>query len=77
MSFNDKKYLDWAIEKIVTWDQEEPISGAIYIHGDKDMVFTHSCQGNCIVLKGGTHIMIINRFKWFNEHLPRLILDNP
>ena len=74
LSVNDKRYLDWAIEKVVTWDQEEPFPGAIYIHGDKDMVFTHSCQGDCIVLEGGTHIMIINRFKWFNEHLPDLIL---
>lgn len=77
LSVNDKKYLDWAIEKIINWEQEEPFPGAIYIHGDKDMVFTHSCQGNCIVLKGGTHIMIINRFRWFNENLPKLILDNP
>ncbi|WP_111683939.1 alpha/beta hydrolase [Winogradskyella tangerina] len=73
LSVSDKVYLDWAIKQVVCWDQEEPHPEAIYIHGDKDIVFPHSCQGDCIVLKGGTHIMIINKFKWFNENLPKLI----
>jgi hypothetical protein len=27
-----------------------------------------------MVLKGGTHVMIVSKFKWFNENLPKLIL---
>lgn len=73
LSVNDTVYLDWAIKQVVCWEQEEPNPGAIYIHGDKDMVFPHSCTGNCIIIKGGTHIMIINKYKWFNENLPKLI----
>jgi esterase/lipase len=73
LSVNDKTYLDWSIKQVVCWDQEEPNSDAIYIHGDKDIVFPNSCEGNCIVIKGGTHIMIINKYKWFNENLPKLI----
>ncbi|WP_426429889.1 alpha/beta hydrolase [Winogradskyella sp. HB-48] len=73
LSVNDTVYLDWAIKQVVCWEQEEPLPDAIYIHGDKDMVFPHSCTGNCIVIKGGTHIMIINKYKWFNENLPKLI----
>ena len=73
LSVNDKRYLDWAIKEVVCWDQEAPNPDAIYIHGDKDMVFPHSCQGDCIVVKGGSHIMILNKYKWFNENLPKLI----
>ncbi|MAB49700.1 MAG: alpha/beta hydrolase [Flavobacteriaceae bacterium] len=73
LSVNDTVYLDWAIKQVVCWKQEEPNPDAIYIHGDKDMVFPHSCTGNCIIIKGGTHIMIINKYKWFNENLPKLI----
>jgi predicted nucleic acid-binding protein len=73
LSVNDKTYLDWAIKQVVCWDQEEAHAEAIYIHGDNDAVFPHSCGGNCIVIKGGTHIMIINKYKWFNENLPKLI----
>jgi hypothetical protein len=73
LSVNDTVYLDWAIKQVVCWEQEEPNPDAIYIHGDKDMVFPHSCTGNCVIIKGGTHIMIINKYKWFNENLPKLI----
>ena len=73
LSVDDTVYLDWAIKQVVCWGQEEPHPEAIYIHGDKDIVFPHSCEGKCIVIKGGTHIMIINKYKWFNENLPKLI----
>ena len=75
LSVRDKDYLDWAIEQIIFWKQENPNPNAIYIHGEKDAVFPNSCQGNCIVVKEGTHIMIINKFKWFNENLPKLICN--
>ncbi|WP_299126970.1 alpha/beta hydrolase [uncultured Winogradskyella sp.] len=73
LSVSDKTYLDWAIKQVVCWEQEKPHPKAIYIHGDKDIVFPHSCGGNCIVIKGGTHILIINKYKWFNKNLPKLI----
>jgi len=75
LSVNDKRYLDWAIEQVVCWDQEESLSNAIHIHGEKDAVFPHRCLGDCTVVKGGTHIMIINKYKWFNENLPKIILS--
>lgn len=75
LSVNDKYYLDWSIEQVVNWNQTEIIPEAIHIHGEKDLVFPHHCLGDCITIKGGTHIMIIDRFKWFNKNLPQLILD--
>jgi esterase/lipase len=75
LSVSDKQYLDWSIENVIEWDQEAPNKEAIYIHGDKDAVFPNSCEGDCIVIKGGTHIMIINKYKWFNENLPKLMLQ--
>jgi esterase/lipase len=73
LSVTDKTYLDWSIKQIVNWDQEQPHPDAIYIQGDKDLVFPHTCDDRCIIIKGGTHIMILNKFKWFNENLPKLI----
>jgi len=75
LSVNSKAYLDWAIKQVVCWDQVEPPTGVIQIHGEKDGVFTNSCKGNCIIVKGGTHIMIINKYKWFNDNLPKLIVS--
>lgn len=73
LSVTDKRYLDWAIKEVVCWQQEAPLSYAVYIHGDKDGVFPHSCTEDTIVIKGGTHIMILNKYKWFNENLPGLL----
>ncbi|WP_035084552.1 alpha/beta hydrolase [Aquimarina latercula] len=73
LSVNDKTYLDWAIEKIVCWDQEEVIDGIVHIHGSKDIVFPISYIDNCITVEKGTHVMIINRARWFNKHLPEII----
>ena len=76
LSVNDSKYLSWAIENMVCWNQEKSDPNIIHIHGDSDAVFPIKNISNCITIKGGTHIMIINKYKWFNENLPHIILEN-
>jgi branched-subunit amino acid aminotransferase/4-amino-4-deoxychorismate lyase len=44
--------------------------------GDVDEVFPIQYIQDCIEIKGGSHIMILNKFKWFNENLPKIILEN-
>ena len=39
LSVRDQKYLDWSIDKIVNWDQEEPIKNVVHIHGTNDLIF--------------------------------------
>ena len=75
LSVRDKKYLDWAIENTLIWTQKKANENVIHIHGDADKVFPIKHIQNCIEIKGGTHIMIINKFKWLNENLPKLILN--
>ncbi len=75
LSVNDKRYLDWAIEQVINWNQEEAMPEVIHVHGEKDAVFPYANIKECIAVKGGTHIMIINKYKWFNENLPQLILS--
>jgi hypothetical protein len=76
LSIHDSKYLSWAIKQMVCWNQDNHPSDIIHIHGDNDAVFPIKNIPNCIAVKGGTHIMIINKYKWFNENLPRIILEN-
>ena len=75
LSVRDKKYLDWAIEKVILWDRTQIEKNVIHIHGDSDEVFPIKNIQKCIVVKGGTHIMIVSKFKWFNVNLPKIILD--
>ena len=74
LSVSDKRYLDWAIKEVVCWSREQELPNIVHIHGDKDAVFPIQNLRGCISVKDGTHIMIINKYKWFNENLPELIL---
>ncbi|MEJ2585863.1 MAG: alpha/beta hydrolase, partial [Robiginitalea sp.] len=76
LGLRDKNYLDWAIDRIVHWAREEPEPDLIHIHGERDSVFPMSCIGSCLPVPGGTHTMIIHRYKWFNERLPAIILQD-
>tara|TARA_R110000868_G_scaffold121034_2_gene321104 strand:- start:1786 stop:2463 length:678 start_codon:yes stop_codon:yes gene_type:complete len=76
LSVRDKNYIDWAIDKIVNWKESAEILNLVHIHGDKDPVFPKININKCITVKNGTHTMIIHRYKWFNEHLPTIILQN-
>ena len=73
LSVRDVKYLDWAIERIVLWDRTQVDKSVVHIHGDADEVFPIQYISDCIVVKGGTHIMILSKYKWLNENLPAII----
>ncbi|WP_445382475.1 alpha/beta hydrolase [Robiginitalea sp. IMCC43444] len=75
LAVRDTRYLDWAIDKIVNWERDEAIAGLVHIHGDKDAIFPIQYIEGCIRVGGGTHTMIIHRYKWFNERLPAIILQ--
>lgn len=65
----DKQYLDWALEKMVTWNQTKKIDKIVHIHGEKDMVFPIKYIDGCEVIKGGTHIMILNKGREVSKKL--------
>ncbi len=65
----DKQYLDWALEKMITWGKKEKLQDVIHIHGEKDVVFPIKYIDQCEVIKGGTHIMILNRGREISQKL--------
>lgn len=75
MSMRDKAYLDWSIEQIIMWERQVADPNIIHIHGDADEVFPAKNIKNFINVKGGTHIMILSKYRWFNANLPDIILQ--
>lgn len=75
LTVRDKDYLDWAIDRIINWERKEIDTDVIHIQGEFDEVFPMKNIKNCIVVKGGRHVMILNRFRWFNENLPKIMID--
>ncbi|WP_269237310.1 alpha/beta hydrolase [Flavobacterium flavigenum] len=75
LAVRDLNYLQWAVESVICWDRNQIDEKVIHIHGDQDDVFPIKYINKCIVVKGGTHIMILNKYKWLNENLPSIILE--
>ncbi len=75
LSIRDRYYIDWSIDQMVNWRQTQQHEVLVHIHGEKDAVFPIGNIKDCIVVKNGSHTMIIHRAKWFNEHLPTIILQ--
>ncbi|MBP6072478.1 MAG: alpha/beta hydrolase [Flavobacterium sp.] len=71
---NDVRYLNWAIEQVICWDRKQIDPKVVHIHGDADAIFPMKYIKNAVCVSKGTHLMIINRHKWFNEFLPNLIV---
>ena len=75
LAVRDKRYLDWAVEQVILWERTVADESVIHIHGDADDVFPIKYIQNCIAVKGGTHVMILSKYKWLNENLPKIILE--
>lgn len=75
LSMNSKNYLDWALHRLIHWDSPVLPVPLIHIHGSDDKVFPIKYISDCITVPNATHVMILNRYKWFNEQLPGLILE--
>lgn len=73
LSVRDISYLEWAVEKVILWDRITINESVVHIHGDLDDVFPIKYIKDCTVVKGGTHIMILNKYRWLNAHLPEII----
>jgi hypothetical protein len=76
LSVRDDRYFQWAIRNVILWERTEIDENVIHIHGDADEVFPIRYIKNCHIVKGGTHIMILNKFRWLNENLPKIILND-
>lgn len=74
LSVRDIHYLKWSVEKVIFWNRSQIDDQVIHIHGNKDRMFPIQNIKKCIVVEGGTHVMIITKYRWFNENLPGIIL---
>ncbi len=69
LSMRDETYLPWAVYNVLHWQQETILPNIVHIHGDADGVFPIKHIKDCIIIKGGTHVMILNKAKQISELL--------
>ncbi len=71
----DPDYLNWAIDCLVHWNQDQVSQDVLHIHGVKDTVFPiKNLLPHYIPIPGG-HAAIITQAKWFNDELPKLLSE--
>ncbi len=57
----DKDYMIWALNQILNWRNADFPSNIVHIHGDADLLFPIKPLRPTHVIRGGTHMMIVNR----------------
>ncbi|MBQ22453.1 MAG: alpha/beta hydrolase [Flavobacteriales bacterium] len=75
LSERDPEYLKWAINAIVSWDQDYIIDSIIHIHGIRDNIFPIRFIKEPILKIKGSHAIILTQANWFNKNLFELISD--
>ena len=68
----DFDFSKWAIEEIINWKNNSTYPNLVHIHGTEDLIFPVKYIKHAILIKGGTHFMIVNRASEINK----IILDN-
>ena len=69
----DPIFLKWAIHAIATWQNKTVHKNLYHIHGDADRILPFKFVTCDETLKGGAHLMIVNRSSEVNEMLLRLL----
>lgn len=74
--FKNPYYLKWSIHEILNWDHSKKYEtkNITHIHGDKDIVFPIENIKDCQVIKGGSHIMVMQKPKAVSREI-NLILN--
>lgn len=67
LAMRDEIYLPWAIYNVLHWKQTNKNEHIIHIHGNNDNIFPIKNIKNCIIVEGGTHVMILNKAKQISE----------
>ena len=63
LSIRDENYMTWAIYNVLFWQQTTPLENILHIHGIDDSIFPIKYIKNCVSIKNGTHVMILNKAK--------------
>lgn len=67
------KFIKWAINAVLAWENESVPPNVYHLIGDKDMVFSYKQIKDVTVIKGGTHIMVFDKAKQINKILKGIL----
>lgn len=73
----DPVFLKWAIDKILTWKHFGPNPVQLnHLHGDRDRILPIRLVQSPIVIKGGGHLMTLDKNEEINRWLAEILKEN-
>lgn len=71
----DQRYVNWAINIILTWNNEWKPKDLFHVHGSKDGIFLASRVNANFMIEEGGHLMILNRANEVNSAINKFLLN--
>ncbi|MCG3167889.1 MAG: hypothetical protein POELPBGB_03689 [Bacteroidia bacterium] len=69
----DPAFFKWAIEKVVTWNNNVLHENVVHIHGEKDLLLPYRFVKADISIPNGTHLMTVQHAKEVSELIRRIV----
>ncbi len=66
-------YINWAINAILNWKNDVPVKNLYHIHGDNDRIFSVKKIKADHIIKGGGHLMILNKSSEVNQYINTIL----
>lgn len=71
----DPAFIRWSLDVIVHWSHTERLSEIIHIHGSNDHLLPYRYVKADYIVKGGGHLMVMNRADEVNSILRKVLLS--
>lgn len=73
-TYRNPYYLQWGIHQVVHWNPGIVLKNNIFhIHGERDIVFPIKYIKNPILVKNGTHLMVIQKHRQVSERINEVL----
>jgi pimeloyl-ACP methyl ester carboxylesterase len=69
----DPKFMMWAIDKIINWQNETEYKNITHIHGTADRILPYRNMKNLKTITGGGHFMVVNKANELNQIIAQVI----
>jgi pimeloyl-ACP methyl ester carboxylesterase len=69
----DVPTLRWSLTQILSWHNPAPTPEAVIIHGDRDKILPVPKVPHLHLIKGGEHLIVLNRAKELSELINRYL----
>ncbi|TXK38022.1 alpha/beta fold hydrolase [Pontibacter qinzhouensis] len=72
----DENYLRWALEQLLAWRQKEPLPNLLHLHGTADKVLPLRQRPGMYIVKGGEHLMVMDRAPEISAILHNILTED-